>query len=194
MDEDRTDQAGSAWAQLPTVFSPPSSRNERDVRLTLALRRLREMGEILPKVDVGDPQRLLTTLAGVLAEYPEPVIFAVTDLTRGLPSQLKWFPTVFEMRQACEARVAVARDAEAWRADRARREYVNAKRVGVDVDREPWLRDATRELVNGKWVIPGREIDRAWQAYVRAQNRRVADARAAAEPQPAPQPASEPEP
>lgn len=124
MDEDRTDQGASTWAQLPAPFAPPSSRRERDERLKLALQRLEEMAGILPKVDIGDPQRLVTTLVSVLAEYPAEVILAVTDLVRGLPSQLKWFPTVFETRQACEAIVGERRRHSG---DQARRDRVRAE-------------------------------------------------------------------
>ena len=73
------------------------------------------MSGLFPRPDALDPTRLAATIVAVLAEYPETVIHAVTDPVRGLPSQVKWFPTVYEVRQACEALVRPQREMSALR-------------------------------------------------------------------------------
>jgi hypothetical protein len=53
-----------------------------------------------------------SAIAAVLSEYRIDVIRYVTDPRTGLPSSLKWMPTVAEVREACEARAQHLRKME----------------------------------------------------------------------------------
>ncbi len=51
--------------------------------------------------EANDPEVYISTVAAVLARYPEAVIREATGID-GLPSKLKWLPTVSEVREECE--------------------------------------------------------------------------------------------
>jgi hypothetical protein len=55
------------------------------------------------------PERALIQAEGIsriLATYPEEVVLEVTDLVRGLPSKQRFFPSLDEVKAACEAAIA----------------------------------------------------------------------------------------
>lgn len=56
------------------------------------------------KGDANDPEIYTAAIAATLAEFDQDVVDFVTDPRTGLPSKLKWLPTVAEVREACEAR------------------------------------------------------------------------------------------
>jgi subtilisin family serine protease len=74
------------------------------------------------KGDANDPEIYTAAIAATLAEYEQEVVDYVTDPRTGLPSKLKWLPTVAEVREACEDRKSfcAGRDAmiaKGWRLD-----------------------------------------------------------------------------
>lgn len=55
----------------------------------------------------------MTAAASVLSRYPEDVSRAVTDPRSGIAGKIKWFPTIYEIREACDAENARLRGIEA---------------------------------------------------------------------------------
>ena len=49
-----------------------------------------------------DPDVFTTAIAAVLSEYPEDVVRQVTDPRRGIPARSKWFPSIAELKAACD--------------------------------------------------------------------------------------------
>src|ERR1044072_8982619 len=56
--------------------------------------------------DANDPDIYVRSVAAVLSEYPLEVMKAVCDPRFGLPAKSKWLPTIFEIKDACEAAMA----------------------------------------------------------------------------------------
>ena len=54
------------------------------------------------KGECEDPEVFVTAAASVLARYPEDVARFVTDPHSGIAGKLKWFPTIYEIREACD--------------------------------------------------------------------------------------------
>lgn len=66
------------------------------------------------KQDCADPEVFAAAVVAILSHYPVDVVAKVTDPHRGLPSTLKWFPTPYEIREACDVlNEAAKRRAEA---------------------------------------------------------------------------------
>jgi hypothetical protein len=57
------------------------------------------------EVGAHDPEVFVRAITAVLSEYPEETVRKVTDPARGIPSKLKWPPSIAEIREACEAEV-----------------------------------------------------------------------------------------
>lgn len=53
------------------------------------------------KSEASDPEIYAAATAAVLSEYSHEVVDYVTDPRTGLPSRLKWLPSIFEIREAC---------------------------------------------------------------------------------------------
>ena len=62
------------------------------------------------KQDANDPEIYVAAIGATLNEFPPAVIDFVTDPRTGLPSRLKWLPTVAEVREACEVRFETAKN------------------------------------------------------------------------------------
>lgn len=54
------------------------------------------------KDEVADPQIYSAAVIAVLEEYSDEIVQIVTDPRTGLPSRCQWFPTIKEVRDACE--------------------------------------------------------------------------------------------
>lgn len=55
---------------------------------------------------MNDPDTYLRALTALLGSYPSDVVQAVVDPRSGLPSRLKWLPTIAEVKEACEREMA----------------------------------------------------------------------------------------
>jgi hypothetical protein len=55
--------------------------------------------------EVEDAEVLTRGLTALLGSYPEFVVRAVCDPRSGLPATSKFFPTLYEVRSACEAKL-----------------------------------------------------------------------------------------
>lgn len=86
----------------------------------MAIKRTALLFGCYRKGDANDPEIYTAAVAATLADYSAEVIEYVTDPRTGLPSKLKWLPTVAEVREACEshAKFVEGRDrmiAKGWR-------------------------------------------------------------------------------
>ena len=52
--------------------------------------------------DANDPETYVAAITATLARYPEQVITAVTHPSTGIIVEVKWLPSVMEVREACE--------------------------------------------------------------------------------------------
>lgn len=83
-------------------------------------------------VDSNDPETYIAAAIAVLSRYPIKIIEAVSSPVTGLPSKLKWLPSIAEIKEACEeydrfnARIRQAeRQRQEQLAERARFEAEN---------------------------------------------------------------------
>jgi hypothetical protein len=54
------------------------------------------------KADAADPEVYARAIVAVLMRYPKPVVVAVTEPATGLPSKIKWLPSIAEIVEACD--------------------------------------------------------------------------------------------
>jgi hypothetical protein len=54
------------------------------------------------EIEIADPQVYATACAAVFMHYRAEIGRAVCDPIKGLPAQLKWFPSIAEVRAECE--------------------------------------------------------------------------------------------
>lgn len=59
------------------------------------------------KGDAIDPEIYASAAVAVLTRYPVDVVMAVTEPATGLPSTLKWLPSIAEITEACNERTNV---------------------------------------------------------------------------------------
>lgn len=57
--------------------------------------------------EANDPETYAAAIAAVLTLYPPEIVHRITDPRTGLPSRLKFLPTVSEVREACEEEAQV---------------------------------------------------------------------------------------
>jgi hypothetical protein len=58
------------------------------------------------KTDAADPEVYARAIVAVLMRYPKPVVIAVTEPATGIPSKIKWLPSIAEIVDACDAEMA----------------------------------------------------------------------------------------
>jgi len=63
-----------------------------------------------PPREVGDPMVVLAGTVELLMQYPRSVLASILSPISGLPATMKWAPSVAEIREACESRMAPIRD------------------------------------------------------------------------------------
>jgi hypothetical protein len=89
----------STPGMLPLTNSAKLPRPDRQTYLELAKRLL---GSCPPK-EGGDPEIFITAIVSILMHYPVAVCEEVVDPFFGLPAKLKFPPTPYDVRQACDA-------------------------------------------------------------------------------------------
>jgi hypothetical protein len=52
--------------------------------------------------DLIDPETFSAVMTATLAEYPESVVAKVTDPLRGVPSKVRFLPSIAEVREFCD--------------------------------------------------------------------------------------------
>lgn len=55
------------------------------------------------KDEANNPEVFITAVAAVFGRYPLWIVKAVSDPINGIPSQIKWLPSISEVRSACDA-------------------------------------------------------------------------------------------
>jgi hypothetical protein len=99
-----------------------SSAISHPVDLEFAAERARLLIGCYRRDDVADPQVFGRAIVAVLMRYPEEVVVSVTEPATGLPSRLKWLPSIAEIVDACDARMEpILRRCERERLDEERR-------------------------------------------------------------------------
>jgi hypothetical protein len=84
--------------------------------------------------EAANPEIYTDSVISVLSCYSADVIRRVVDPRSGLPSRLKWLPTIAEIKEACDAEMAPIRREQ----DRRRRLEQTRKALGPPLsDREP---------------------------------------------------------
>jgi hypothetical protein len=94
------------------------------------------------KGEAADPEVFVSSVAAVLARYPDDIVRAVTDPFNGLPSEGDWLPTIREVREACERRMAPI-----YREQKRAQIAQEARRM-IEAPRDP---EEIRERAVGRW-------------------------------------------
>jgi len=91
---------------LPLDDSPqPQNGASSQSRLDQAycLRRAEWMFGCYRRDEANDPEIYCAAIAAVLSDYPRAIVEYVTDPRVGIPSRIKWPPSVAEVMEACDA-------------------------------------------------------------------------------------------
>lgn len=70
--------------------------------------------------DASDPEVYVSAVVAVLSDYAPGIVQAVVDPRSGLPSTLKWLPSIAEIKQACDD-LALREERKAEQLERANR-------------------------------------------------------------------------
>jgi hypothetical protein len=124
--------------------------SRQDERLALAAKRVADMLGFFRQGTAGDPERYVTGIAAMLAQYPENVILLVTDPMRGLPAKLDWLPTLRDVREACEREMEPIRAAQEREA-----RYAETLRLIASQPRHRMTRQQMEEKFGEGWGIQG---------------------------------------
>ncbi len=80
--------------------------------------------------DANDPEVYVAAVVAVLSDYSLDVVDAVTNARNGIPSKLKWLPTVAEIKTACEDIAGPRRRFAEWEA-RSRAQIEERQRLAA---------------------------------------------------------------
>ena len=129
--------------------------------------------------EAADPETYISSVGLVLAEYEPWVISRVTDPRIGIASNLKFLPTVAEVKAACEAEMApVYRENARRKVDEEWRQ----RRAEAEVDRgnRPTYAELQAKYGGKNWGIGQTEDDAALRAKIEGDNREAFTNRCAA--------------
>ena len=89
----------------PPEKSETSSKAERNFHLDQAycVQRAQILFGSYRRDDAANPETYAVSISMVLSEYPRAVVDLVTDPRTGIASRQNFLPTVFEVKDACEA-------------------------------------------------------------------------------------------
>lgn len=85
--------------------------------------------------DANDPEAYITAVVSVLVRYPPQIVREVTEPATGLPSRLKWLPTIAEIREECE--ILAQRELRKVQRERQIREQLAARETLLIEDHRP---------------------------------------------------------
>lgn len=80
----------------------PASTAQAEEHASYAAQRARLLLGCYRTGDANDPETYVAAVAATLAHFPDDVITSVTHPVTGIPSRLKWLPSVSEVRMACD--------------------------------------------------------------------------------------------
>ena len=118
--------------------------------------------------DANDPEIYITAVIAVLCSYDADIVRRVTSPTIGLPSRLKWLPSVAEVREECDRLVAIA--------DRAVEQQ--ARRVQQLRDREEYQFQQQVERPRRLSIAELKEKYGDWHSRTKERVHKSAEARA----------------
>ena len=84
------------------TLSPDSRKQKSEFEKAQVMRAARSLLGCYRTGDANDPEVYISAIVRVFSVYSIDVIHAVADPLTGLPSRVKWLPTVVEVREACE--------------------------------------------------------------------------------------------
>lgn len=96
--------------------------------------------------DANDPETYVAAITAVLSRYSMPTITAVTHPVSGLPVEVKWLPSVSEVREACERAELPIRNQEA-REKRIAAQMAERRQQDQEADNRP-----TYEYLKAKYM------------------------------------------
>lgn len=138
-------------------FQPPStdlslSQRAQDARAililptsaTFALKAVKQLVGCYPQARPPEPETYAAALASALAGYPQGVVSECVDPRVGLPRKLKYPPTVADIVEWCDSRMAYYRSLASYQAREieAEREYTDDDRARA----RAFMADLAREL------------------------------------------------
>jgi hypothetical protein len=88
---------------LPTNSPPNLPQNAAP---EFAVARARLLVGCYRREDFSDPEIAFRAFVSVLARYPEDIVIKVTEPATGIPSKLKWPPSIAEVVDACNEAMA----------------------------------------------------------------------------------------
>jgi hypothetical protein len=102
---------------LPQVaVSSPSSVSKSESETlwepcsrSLAAERATILTGCYKRDEAADPEIFIRAATEMLAQYPEATVRKVTHPASGLPSKLKWLPSIAELKEACEDDIGYVR-------------------------------------------------------------------------------------
>lgn len=127
-------------ATSPSSTPPPPTNMPEIARLARLLVGCYRTG------DANDPEVYIGAVIAVLSRYPVEIVKAVVDPCSGIPSQIKWLPSIQEIKAACEdekARTAVWRDV--W-TERSREQLAERKRLAPPSERRQTFAEIKAEM------------------------------------------------
>ncbi len=96
--------------------------------------------------EVSDPEIFTRGVVAVLMDYPEEIVRRITDPRGGIPSRLKWLPTIAEVKEACETEMAPVRRRREREEREARSRALIARALPAPPEREAEIADGLQRL------------------------------------------------
>lgn len=164
------------------ALSPSSETPQQTLEKAQYLEAARMLLGCYRAGDANDPEVYISAVVRVLSGYPLDVVMRVIDPLTGLPSKLKWLPTVPEILSACEeihglqrrikesdelTRKQLAERGE-WDRVRASNEHETTDELWADMERRGWTPTGDRKQVTYETVATIKKkyglTDEQWDA------------------------------
>lgn len=97
MDIDRTVTSSGRHSTSSMSGCDPSIAGKYAERLMASYR----------SVDLFDPKTFSAVMTATLAQFPEAIVAKVCDPIHGIPSKLKFLPSIAEVREACDKEMSL---------------------------------------------------------------------------------------
>ena len=156
-----TETEPDQWLRPGSAFSIASERpkTEPETATRLAL----QIFCCYRRDEAVNPDIFVAAASAVLASYPMHIGVSVASPVTGLPSRLKWLPSIAEIKEACEDQMVLAASLE----DGVKKASSQISKNGI----EPWMEKycTITRMPDGsiRRSISGRDVDRAWKEHYR---------------------------
>jgi hypothetical protein len=116
--EEQMDEIGKKMPQLTQSAQHfVAQTNALHNRLEIATKQATQLFNCYPDKQTIDANVFVAACVTILAAFPENVGRTVVDPVNGLPSKLKWFPSLAEIRAECERLTRILHASEQRKAD-----------------------------------------------------------------------------